>query len=79
MKKQFTDTTDFFSIDSGDEILVGGKRFVVLGHERERRFGLEDPKFWVKGECFHDAKSASAPHRRSKIDEMERRKAEQKH
>jgi len=44
----FTDTTDFFAIDYGDEINVGGKRYTVMGHERERRFGIEDPKFWVK-------------------------------
>lgn len=44
----FTDTSDFFAIDSGDEILIGGQRYRVTGHERERRFGIEDPKFWVK-------------------------------
>ncbi len=44
----FTDTTDFFAIDCGDEILVDGRRYTVSGHERERRFGVEDPKFWVK-------------------------------
>jgi hypothetical protein len=48
MTRQFTDTTDIFSIDSGDIILAGGKRYVVTGHERERRFGIDDPKFWVK-------------------------------
>jgi hypothetical protein len=46
--RQFTDTTDFFAIDNGDEILIGGKRYVVKGFARETRFGLEDPKFWVK-------------------------------
>jgi hypothetical protein len=46
--RQFTDTTDFFAIDHGDEILIGGKRYVVTGFARETRFGLEDPKFWVK-------------------------------
>jgi len=44
----FTDTTDFFSIDCGDKILVGGKQYLVTGYERERRFGVVDPKFWVK-------------------------------
>ncbi|MGD9366851.1 MAG: protein kinase [Desulfobacteraceae bacterium] len=44
----FTDTSDFLSIQPGDEILVGGRRFKVTGEERERRFGIEDPKFWVK-------------------------------
>ncbi len=44
----FTDTSDFFAIDCGDEILAGAQRYLVTGHERERRFGIEDPKFWVK-------------------------------
>ena len=46
--RQFTDTTDFVAIDYGDEILIGGKRYIVKGFARETRFGLEDPKFWVK-------------------------------
>jgi len=46
--KVFVDTTDFCSIDFGDEIIVDGKRYIVTGHEREHRFGLDDPKFWVK-------------------------------
>ncbi|MDM8551455.1 protein kinase [Desulfobacterales bacterium HSG2] len=46
--KLFTDTTDFFAIDCGDEIQIGEKRYAVTGHERERRFGISDPKFWVK-------------------------------
>lgn len=44
----FTDTSDFTAIEYGDEILVGGQRYTVTGMERERRFGVEDPKFWVK-------------------------------
>ena len=44
----FTDTTEIFSIDYGDVIQIGEKRFTVIGHEHERRFGMEDPKFWVK-------------------------------
>jgi hypothetical protein len=44
----FTDTSDFFAIEPGDEIQVGGRRFLVQGEEREYRFGIEDPKFWVK-------------------------------
>ena len=49
MKERFiTDTTNFFSIDRGDIIFIGGKHYRVTGHERERRFGVEDPKFWVK-------------------------------
>lgn len=47
-ERVFTDTTNVFSIDYGDIILVEGKRYKVIGHERERRFGMEDPKFWVK-------------------------------
>jgi hypothetical protein len=47
-KEPITDTTDFFSIEHGDEILIGGRRYIVTGHEREYRFGLDDPKFWVK-------------------------------
>ena len=43
-----TDTTEFLSIEYGDIIQVGEKRFKVTGHEREGRFGMEDPKFWVK-------------------------------
>jgi len=35
-------------IDRGDEILVDGKRYRVTGHEQENRFGMEEPKFWVK-------------------------------
>lgn len=46
--KLFTDTSDFCSIDYGDSILVGGTIYIVTGHERERRFGMEEPKFWVK-------------------------------
>ncbi|MDY6862399.1 MAG: protein kinase [Thermodesulfobacteriota bacterium] len=46
--KLVTDTTDFCSIDKGDEILVGNKRYIITGHEKESRFGMDDPKFWVK-------------------------------
>jgi len=44
----FTDTTDFTAIEFGDEIVVGDSRYTVTGLEKERRFGIEDPKFWVK-------------------------------
>ncbi|RPJ81613.1 MAG: protein kinase [Deltaproteobacteria bacterium] len=47
-KRVFTDTSDIFAIDYGDIIQVGGKQFIVKGHEREERFGLDEPKFWVK-------------------------------
>ncbi len=43
-----TDTSNFFTIDYGDIIVVDEKKYRVTGHERERRFGVEDPKFWVK-------------------------------
>lgn len=46
--KLFTDTSDFFAIDCGDAIQIGEKQYAVTGHERERRFGISDPKFWVK-------------------------------
>ncbi|MGD2273030.1 MAG: protein kinase [Desulfobacterales bacterium] len=46
--RRFTDTSDFFSIDYGDEILIGGKSYVVKGFARESRFGMDDPKYWVK-------------------------------
>ncbi len=42
------DTTNFVSIDYEDEILVGQRRYTVTGHEREFRYGIEDPKYWVK-------------------------------
>lgn len=44
----FTDTTDFISIDHGDIIQIGRKQYAVTGNERERRFGIDDPKYWVK-------------------------------
>lgn len=43
-----TDTSDFFTIDCGDELRIGKKSFKIIGHAKERRFGVEDPKFWVK-------------------------------
>jgi len=42
------DITDFFKIDYNDEVEVGGRVYRITGHEKERRFGIEDPKFWVK-------------------------------
>ena len=48
MDRIFTDTTNFFSIDYGDIIVVEGRRYLIKGHEREDRFGLDEPKFWVK-------------------------------
>ena len=46
--KVFTDTSEFMRIESGDVIAVGGRHYLVLRDEAERRFGVEDPKFWVK-------------------------------
>jgi len=44
-----TDTSNFFAIDRGDALLLGGRVFVVTGSARERGFGLDDePKHWVK-------------------------------
>lgn len=43
-----TDTTQFMAIGYGDVISVGQRHYLVMGDERERRFGMEDPKFWVK-------------------------------
>lgn len=48
MPRRISDITDFFKIDGGDEITVGGRYYRITGHEMERRFGIEDPKFWVK-------------------------------
>lgn len=54
-----TDTTDFTSIDYGDVINIGGKHYMVLRDEMERRFGLEDFKFWVKRcKCLETGESA---------------------
>ncbi len=46
--RRFSDTSNFLDIDRGDEIIVDGKTYRVTGHEREGRFGMEEPKFWVK-------------------------------
>lgn len=44
----YADTTEFMNISYGDVIALNGRRFVVIRDEAERRFGMEDPKFWVK-------------------------------
>lgn len=44
----YTETTEFMRIGHGDVINLGERHFLVLRDEAERRFGLEDPKFWVK-------------------------------
>jgi hypothetical protein len=46
--KIYTDTTEFMNINYGDVIVMHGRNFLVLRDEAERRFGIEDPKYWVK-------------------------------
>lgn len=46
--KIFTDSTEFMSIDYSDVMKLGNEHFLVLKNEQERRFGLVDPKYWVK-------------------------------
>lgn len=43
-----TDTTEFMNIGYGDVIELDGRYFLVLRDEKERSFGVEDPKYWVK-------------------------------
>jgi len=43
-----TDTSQFMAIGYGDVIQLADRHFLVLRDEVERRFGLEDPKYWVK-------------------------------
>ena len=42
------DTSDFMSVRHGDVVPLDGLHYLVLKDEVERRFGLEDPKYWVK-------------------------------
>lgn len=44
----YTDTTEFMNIDFSDVIKLGDEHFLVSKNEMERRFGLSDPKYWVK-------------------------------
>jgi len=45
----FEDTSEFMSIDVGSVLRLGGHDYLVMGHGREGRFGLdEEPKFWAK-------------------------------
>ena len=46
--KIYTDTTEFMNINYGDVMSLGGMHYLVLRDEAERRFGIEDPKYWVK-------------------------------
>lgn len=44
----YRDTSDFTRIDYGDVIHVDGRYFLVVGHTKEGRFGIdEQPKQWV--------------------------------
>lgn len=44
-----TDTTDFFGVDYGNVLMLGGRPFLIRNYEREGRFGIdEEPKFWVR-------------------------------
>ena len=47
-KRLITDTSDIFSVDFGDILQIGKRCYRVTGHEREARFGMDEPKFWVK-------------------------------
>jgi hypothetical protein len=46
--RPITDTTDIFSVDFGDILQIGKRCYRITGHEREARFGMDEPKFWVK-------------------------------
>lgn len=47
--KVFEDTSEFMSIDAGNVLRLGDSDYLVIGHAREGRFGIDDqPKFWVK-------------------------------
>jgi serine/threonine protein kinase len=44
-----TDTSDFFRLESGDVLLLGGRPYLMRASVREARFGLDDEvKHWVK-------------------------------
>lgn len=45
----FEDTTEFMSIDVGSVLRLADNDYLIIGHAREGRFGIDDqPKFWVK-------------------------------
>jgi tRNA A-37 threonylcarbamoyl transferase component Bud32 len=47
--KIFENTSEFMSIDAGDVVRLASNDYLVVGQEREGRFGIDDqPKFWVK-------------------------------
>ncbi len=44
-----TDTSDFFRLETGDVLLLGGTPYLMRSSVREARFGLDDEvKHWVK-------------------------------
>ncbi|MFO7716439.1 MAG: serine/threonine protein kinase [Desulfosarcina sp.] len=44
-----TDTSDFFNVDYGDILLLGGTPYLIRNNAKEGRFGLDDDvKYWVK-------------------------------
>jgi serine/threonine protein kinase len=44
-----TDTTNFFSVEYGDVVVLGGKPYLIRHNAKEGRFGVDDDvKFWVK-------------------------------
>ena len=44
-----TDTSDFFTLDAGDIVVLDGRPYLIRNTIREGRFGLEDEvKYWVK-------------------------------
>lgn len=47
-KSLIQDVSNFYAIDSGDILHMNGQAYKVIGHAKEQRFGIEDPKFWVK-------------------------------
>ena len=45
----FEDTSEFMDITQGCVIRIAENDYLVMGHAREGRFGIDDqPKFWVK-------------------------------
>ncbi|WP_456433490.1 serine/threonine protein kinase [Thermosulfuriphilus sp.] len=44
----FTDTSDFMRINPYDIIKIKDHHYLVLREEKERRFGMDEPKYWVK-------------------------------
>jgi serine/threonine protein kinase len=44
-----TDTTNFFRVEYGDVVVLGGRPYLIRHNAKEGRFGVDDEvKFWVK-------------------------------